>query len=517
MFFLFPFNLISFHSVMRSLFIIILTFIAVPAYSQQLSSDTWLVRNLSILHDFGYAWKLNTQYKPYRMENLLKIKLDDEFEKNWLASDLISYTNRIHKKTEQDSNQVKGVLWLGVLNQTPTGSNKAFDSNATSLYLLSQFWFRKNFSVEWVLRASSDPKALDHFTPVPREIRRFGMNSAEFDHATLGYQNSWITLQFGRGRQVWGAGLQENLMLSSSSAAYDHLLAEFRYKNLTGLFFTGFLESIVSEGQNNIRYISGHGLQYSNKKNLVLSLSEVSIYYGPNRPFDLVYLNPIVPHVEVELNDRENDHRSNFSNAVWFASLDWMLPNLFRLKASYLIDEFQIDKEDREQNRPDATAFQIKFSKSILFTKQWFTLWGQLNRVGTYTFRHEKPFTTFLSRGLPLGIPTGSDYYDLTAGLTWISPFRCIVDVSHTFREQGDNNLLENKYVPYEQFLKFDFPSGTIKTTKLFDLSILYSYRYNIDFVVNYKWQNEENLETSKSSNSFLFKINYHFPLVFSI
>ena len=162
------------------------------ANSQPLSSDTWLVRNLSILHDFGYAWNLNTQFKPYRMEKLLNMNLDDAFGNNWLASDLMLYTSRIHKKSEQDSNQVNGVLWLGVLNQTPTGTNKAFDSNATSLYLLSQFWFRKNFSVEWVLRASSDPKALDHFTPVPRDIKRFGMNSAEFDHASISYQTTGL-------------------------------------------------------------------------------------------------------------------------------------------------------------------------------------------------------------------------------------------------------------------------------------------------------------------------------------
>lgn len=416
----------------------------------------------------------------------------------------------------QDSNQINGMVWLGGLNQTPAGTGKEFDGNATSLYVLSQFWFLKHFSMEWYLRASSDPKALDHFTPVPRTPRRFGMNSAEFDQATLSYHNSWITLQFGRGRQVWGTDLQNNLMLSASSAAYDHFLAEFSYKNVTGIFFTGFLESIVSNDQNNIRYISGHGIQYSNKKNFTASLAEISIYYGPNRPFDLAYLNPIVPHIEVELDDRENDHRSNFSNAVWFASFDWMLPKLFRMSGTFLIDEFQIDQKDREENRPDATAFQFRLSKSYIKNDNWFTLFGRINRIGTYTYRHEKPYTTFLSRGLPLGISSGSDYYDLTAGLIWISPFRFIIKVSHTFREQGENNLLQNKYIPYTEFLKTDFPSGNVKTSKIIDLSILYSYRYNVDVEVHYKWQKEEFLEASASNNSILFTIKYYFPAIFS-
>ena len=43
-------------------------------------------------------------------------------------------------------------------------------------------------------------------------------------------------------------------------------------------------------------------MEWTNKKSLVLSLSEVAIYSGFNRSFDIAYLNPISSHLELELN-----------------------------------------------------------------------------------------------------------------------------------------------------------------------------------------------------------------------
>ena len=53
-------------------------------------------------------------------------------------------------------------------------------------------------------------------------------------------------------------------------------------------------------------HIIGRGIEWNNHKNIILSLSELVVYSGINRPIDFAYLNPLSSHLEIELNDRQN-------------------------------------------------------------------------------------------------------------------------------------------------------------------------------------------------------------------
>ena len=119
----------------------------------------------------------------------------------------------------------------------------------------------------------------------------------------VGYLNNWFNFYIGRGNENWGAGNEIELALSYKSEFYDYMMIASDYGHIRVRYIHGFLEKI--DGNNN-RYINARAFEYSNKKSLLLGLSEIIIYSGNNRSFDLGYLNPISTHLEVELNNRSN-------------------------------------------------------------------------------------------------------------------------------------------------------------------------------------------------------------------
>ena len=470
-----------------------------------------------MLQDFGYLWELNTQFKPYRFENMHAyfLKKREPQPPLWIYSYLNEYFQGMVKH-DKPIHDLHITAWPGIWYKVPFGENLIFDHPAGGVYLYTQFFFRSRWSIEWYIRSSSNPNALAHFTPYPRKIRRLGMNSAEFDQATINYHNDWLTIQLGRNRQIWGPWMTDNLMLSSQSASYDHLMAKFNYKKISGIFFTGFLEALNDGNAIENRYIAGHAIQFDNHKNLSVSLAEVTVYSGKNRPLDIAYLNPLIPHIAVELNRRENvpyGHH-NSSNGVYFLSWDWFLPYRFRFCGTYLIDEIQFDKQDRKEGRPNAIAFRIRLSKAFLIKgSTGIVIYQDYDHVGTYTFRHEKPYTQFVSRNLPLGTPYGSDYYRYRMGIRTVLPFRLLANFSYSLLKQGQNNLLQNKYTPYQQFRDVPFPSGEVSTKRSIQLNITWSAKPNFEFQLIWNRIYETFEQSHKTSNNFLLQADFYFPI----
>ena len=72
--------------------------------------------------------------------------------------------------------------------------------------------------------------------------KRFGLVSAENDLAGLGFENNWLKLQYGRGREVLNTNTKISLIMSEDSPSYDYGLIGLRYKNLNTRYFHGFLK-----------------------------------------------------------------------------------------------------------------------------------------------------------------------------------------------------------------------------------------------------------------------------------
>jgi len=490
-----------------------------PLAAQDIPHDFWPTRNLAILHDFGYLWPENSVFKPYRWDRIRQSFSKKEWSPKsfgWLLEDLQEENAQPGLPTPNlDSLQAK--WWNGILLQKPLGKGGTFANFSSSVYSNLMLWFRNRLSLQLYLRATSEPSSLSHFTGQPREIRRFGLNSAEFDHGSLSYQNNWLLVQFGRGRQNWGPFESNNLALSNNSPAYDHLTLEGKYKRFKGRFFYGFLESVENGGNIN-RYLVGHGIEYSNHRNLVVGLTENIIFSGLNRPFDFSYLNPFLPHIEVELNNRTNDLSKDNAgaNAVWSIAIDWLPLSGLRLTGHLVLDEIQFDQEDRNRGRGDVTATRFRAAYSKAFGKVALTGFVDYTKVGTFTLRHGVGMNNFVSRELPLGTNIGSDSDLLLLGSRFLFPARIVLTTSVGYKREGENSLLKNLYEPNESLNQKKFPSGIVQHTRFLDWRLTYSPLRNIELTASGRFSNSSGgLEADQKY--VIFSLNGYLPWRFGL
>ena len=200
--------------------------------------------------------------------------------------------------------------------------------------------FKENFYIYLHSRIVSNASEFERYTGIPRGIARAGFNSGETDLAGVGYENDFLIFQIGRGRQNWSAGNDIPLVLSDYAPAYDYHMLGFDLGMFKLLYFNGFLESDTLLTN---RYISARGIEWRKSKYFLISLSEIVIYSGRNRPMDYSYLNPVSSHLEIELNNKQNFHGTGHGNGIWQLSIDWMLLNRLRISTNLGVDEFVLD------------------------------------------------------------------------------------------------------------------------------------------------------------------------------
>jgi hypothetical protein len=259
-------------------------------------------------------------------------------------------------------------------------------NRAIAFYGFGHFSFKKHYYGYLYPRIVNDTTAFIRYSGTPQDIARGGFNSGETDLSGIGFQNDWLTLQLGRGRESWGAGNEIQLALSENSPAYDYGLLGLDFGKLRVKYIHGFLEST----ENDInRYITARGIEWTNRKSLVMGLSETVIYSGEDRPLDIGYINPISTHLEVELNERLNTSGANNANGVWQISGDWLLNQKLRISGNYLFDEFVLDQVEFDNGKEHGKAYSGRISYTPIMTgTSLLTTYFSFLTVGTPTFRH---------------------------------------------------------------------------------------------------------------------------------
>ncbi|MBN1783231.1 hypothetical protein JW948_19000 [bacterium] len=478
-------------------------------FSQSFPIELWPVRNSAWMRDLGAGWETHSLLDPYQPAD--SVTQRDKHETDlWVQRDLLRY-GRTREKAFSDKQRLNMETWVGYTGRVWAGDR---DSAAVDLNALN--WYQKisfnKFWVQWHIRAATKESGFPGFTPHARDIARAGMHAGEFDRALVGYTGSHFHVQYGRDRRIWGPDLTDNVMLSGESASYEHFMGRFDYRNWSASFFTGFLETVENGGNLYQRYIAGHAVQYSNQRNFVIMAGEVTVYYGENRPFDLSYLNPVPIHIETELNNRENVpyDNGNLSNAVYFLNADWMTPPRIRVSASFLMDEFQLDQEDRNRGRPDALAGRLRLSRAVHAGSVAGIGYGIVEAAGTYTYRHGNPFTGLVSRDLPLGLPSGSDYVKTAAGAQVFLKQRIMGQVEFSHMKQGEGDIRRSPYAPFGEYIQTKFPSGTVQTVYRLDLHLTAHIRQWMEAGLLYSRQSLSGPDKDMVLNTFGFELKLY-------
>ncbi len=418
-------------------FIIVLNLLC-PIFSQEIPNDYFYVRKLKFLHDLGKYWELNTSIGQYRYQDHIP------FDSTKIAT--------------------QSRIFLGFKNYNHD-------------YLLfgdSRILFKDKYYLFYKVNVANNSDGFNDFHGIEREKSRIGnLKSMEVQYSGIGYDNGFSIIQFGRGKQVWGAGNDISLILGEDAPSYDYGLIGLNLRKLKMRYFHGFLENILENGENINRFIYGKSIEWAGNENIIISFSEVGIYQGPGRSIDLSYLNPISNHIEIEMNNRQNHHGNN-QNAVWQLSFDKYLKDNTRFSFNFLIDEITLDKEEKVLGEDNLLGFSSKIlSKIRQINSKYFLAYFSYTSIGTHTFRHNDGKTNFVSRGVPLGTSLGSDVRNLLLGLQFVDYNKNIYfDLSYGFMQSGEKNIINTPYQKNENIYKTEFPSGLISLTELIKLKI---------------------------------------------
>ena len=376
------------------------------------------------------------------------------------------------------------------------------------LYAYGHFTFKKYFHGYLYPRIVDNPNNFSRYSGLARDINRLGFTSGETDISGISFENEWLIIQFGRGRQSWGAGNDIQLSLSEESNSYDHGMLDLDFDKLKVRYFHGYLET---DSNSVNRYITGRGIEWNNNRNLLLGLSEIIIYSGKDRPIDFSYFNPMSTHLEIELNNRQNKSGTDGGNGVWQLSIDYLIMNHLRFSANYLFDEFILDKEQKNDGKGSGRAYSLKTVYSPIKKDNSFLLYYfSIISVGTNTFRHEVGENNFVQRNNPLGWVIGSDSRELKFGLDWLYQKKIITKINFGIRDIGEKNLINNLYAPYEDYLDEPFPSGNINNVKFISTSLHWWWKPNIAF-----FSELQHYESDKTGSSF--KSNFGFYVFFRL
>ncbi|MFL2994673.1 MAG: hypothetical protein ACJZ1Y_03570 [Candidatus Neomarinimicrobiota bacterium] len=451
--------------------------------------------NSLIFSLFFFFSFVHTQELPTFNFDYHKRLFDHDFGKSWntLSTFLPANYSLNIKRKDIDSDSLHHVIKIG--------SSYNFKNDYEIFGYLSVK--HENFHSYLYPRVVTNVESFHRFTGVPKDKDRLSFISGETDLSGISYSRDGLYFHFGRGRESWGAGEEIQLVLSHNSPSYEYFKFLYDQNRFRFIYFHGFLETI---NENN-RYMTGKGLEISNHKNLVASISEVIIYSGMNRPIDFAFLNPISSVLEVEQNNRQNLLGFDNANAIWQLSIDRLIKNRLRISGNLIIDEFILDSEQIDSGKVNGFGWSFRTSYNFIKNNNHINLYISALSISTHALKHGIGFNNFVQRGHPLGWQNGSDGYGYKIGFKTLRNESFIFNIEINKNFSGENNI---KYSPYQQYHDYKntaFPSGDVLIQTNFLINFILAFNSRASLFFNYQYI--DNIE----SNDNIVKIKYVYSL----
>ena len=206
---------------------------------------------------------------------------------------------------------------------------------------------------------------------------KFAGDLSEAKHWLYGRVNdAYIDLNFGnfnifagRMKRNWGAPDSYSLLLSFHSYSYDHLVFSYQNRFLKLSVLCARLEDLSAFGLNDPdkpdsltfydsarKYFVGHRLDFYILDNFQIGLTEMATYGGPDRDFDVSFLNPMTFYYGLQRNDRK------LNNGRWSLDIIYKPTSKITLYGQFMIDDIIVNNEpgqDDRANYPDRFAMNI--------------------------------------------------------------------------------------------------------------------------------------------------------------
>jgi hypothetical protein len=291
--------------------------------------------------------------------------------------------------------------------------------------------------------------------------------TAAVDQAVAVARVGRLHAAFGREYWRWGRSPHDAMLVSDHSPAFDGLRLTWRARrwsfafHATALdpmlvFSTGYPDGQGPAGLAN-RYLVAHRLDWRPRHNLELAVSEVMVFGGINRPWELNYLNPFLPYYWEQLNNDVND------NPLWNLEVSWRPRGGLEVYGEWMIDDFQIDfhSEPHQIGVLGGLAWTPPGLSGRLFLN------AEYQRINTFTYGQGRPWNWYFHhrdfRGEVIGIGSdlGTDADRLTVRPRWHLSKAIDLTGRVEYVRRGEDRLDRPQFSGVPK--NVPFPSGTVE------------------------------------------------------
>ncbi|MFZ0390782.1 MAG: capsule assembly Wzi family protein [Calditrichia bacterium] len=220
-------------------------------------------------------------------------------------------------------------------------------------------------------------------------------------------------LFLGRMKRNWGAPESYSLLLSAYPYSYDHLLFSWENSFLKLSVIAARLEDGPAIEQLGSRsdslvyhplarkFLAGHRLDLHLRDNLQLGLTEMTTYGGPDRDFELAFLNPMTFYYGLQRNDRQ------LNNGKWALDLLYKPVRRISVYGQFMIDDIIVNNDPGVDDRgryPDRLAGFFSLRSGDLLLPGLNTDLSYV-RIWNHTYQSRWTWENYHYRGLGLGYP----------------------------------------------------------------------------------------------------------------
>lgn len=328
--------------------------------------------------------------------------------------------------------------------------------------------------------------------------RVFKRLAALTEQAYIQGRFSRIHFKFGRDFLVLGSGKSGKLLLSDNSRPFDlysiDLTASFIKFTAFGIALDDVpLDSVVARGQGPVntakRFINGHRLDLRLGRWGSVGVSEVIIYGGPRRSFELAFVNPVNFYHGEQINDESLGRPGNELASI---DIDLFPTTGAELFGELLIDDVKIERVNTSDLEPSKIGYLVGAQYANPLGLDGLEVRAEYTRMANRTYSVLfNDWERFLHRHRPIGYFLGNNFDRLELmGSGW--PARTVfVSGSYEYSRQGQDNITSPYNLDYLNVASVDqgyheaFPFGPVQRTHAMNLCVQYvpstALRFQVD------------------------------------
>lgn len=295
-----------------------------------------------------------------------------------------------------------------------------------------------------------------------------------------------VRFKLGRDFLSLGPGKSGHLTLSNNAGAFDLYQVEFAASFLKFTAFGAQLDETATDslfvpGQGPAnpahRFLNGHRLDIKIGRWAQIGLTELVLYGGLRRSFELAYVNPVNFYHSVALNDEAALGRP--ANVLASVDLALFPVKNVKLYSELLIDDVKVEKVNLSDLEPNRIGLIAGLSYANPLGLGGFNLHTEYARVSNRTYNvYFNDWERYLHRNRPTGYFLGNnvDRFEI-GGEGWVTRGLHLAS-SYEHLRQGKDNINSPYNTDYLNVPSIDlgysepFPFGPVQRTHALNLSI---------------------------------------------